>query len=95
MKAWFDLMVFPTLILIIGAFHWISDSLLFDLAVEKEILEQSKLAENFANNLLIGNCTSTTHHLLTVPPVFGDYRVFRISLVAGVPKILIVGKDNG
>ena len=95
MKAWFDLMVFPILILILGTFHWISDSLIFEISMEKIILENSNLAEDLANSFLIGNCTSTTHILETLPQPFGTYRIFRISIVDDFPKLIVIGNENG
>lgn len=95
MKAWVDLMVFPTLILILSAFHWISNSLLFDLVTEKMILEQSKIAEDLANEFLIGNCTPSTHMIEIFPKPLGTYRIFRISIVDGVPRLIVIGNENG
>ncbi|MBR9681893.1 MAG: hypothetical protein GOV00_03800 [Candidatus Altiarchaeota archaeon] len=95
MKAWFDLMVFPLLLLTLSAFHWLTESLIYEIGSEKAVLENSRVAEDTANGLFFGNCTSTTHTLTEVPTPKGTYRVFRVALVKGSPTLIVIGNENG
>ena len=95
MKAWFDLMIFPLTVLLIANFHWITDNLIYEMAAEKFVFENSRIAEDFANELLFGNCSSETHNLNYVSSPQGSYRIFRISVVDKSPRLITIGNNKG
>ncbi len=96
MKAFFDLLVLPLfMVVLLLNFHWLVDSFVLEIQNEKQLLNQSRTAEDLATQVLLDNCSAYTHNLRSVPATAGDYFVVRAAVIEGVPRLLAIGNDKG
>ena len=95
MRAWFDIMAVPLfLMLLLADFHFLADTMVSDLSIQKKIFEASRSAEDAANHLLVSNCTIQTHSIPEIPEAPGNYLVYRATLIAGIPQVTVFGDGN-
>ncbi len=61
-----------------------------DILAAKSVILNSSRAEDVANSLIMGNCSSITHFLQTVPECRG-YCVRRVAVVNGSVQVVSFG----